>query len=144
MPSPRFKKGNKLRVGIVPWNKGKKTGLSHWKGKKRSPETIKKMSKGMKGKFAYERHHAWKGNNVGYVALHTWVKRKLGKPTVCAMCGIEEFNPYKIHWANISGEYKRDLNDWIRLCASCHHKIDNISERGWKTRKDKNGQINTL
>ncbi len=50
MPSPRFQKGNKLRTGIVPWNKGKKTGLAPWLGKKRSPETIKKMSEAMNGK----------------------------------------------------------------------------------------------
>jgi len=27
-----------------------------------------------------------------------------------------------IHWHNISGEYKRDVSDWIRLCAKCHKK----------------------
>lgn len=28
------------------------------------------------------------------------------------------------HWANISRSYKRDLSDWVRLCASCHKKSD--------------------
>ena len=144
MAKYKFKIGNKINVGREPWNKGLKTGLAPWRGKKRSPETIKKMSDGMKGKYNYEKHPAWKGDSVGYVALHSWVKKKLGKPTICTMCGKEELNPYKIHWANISGEYKRETDDWIRLCASCHHKMDNISEKGWKTRKEKNGQINTL
>jgi len=144
MPSPKFKKGNKLREGIAPWNKGIKTGLAPWRGKKRSKETIKKMSEGMKGKYADEKHWAWKGDKVGYVSLHKWIYRKLGRPSICEMCGITELNPYKIHWANISGEYKRDLSDWIRLCATCHHKMDDITNKGWKTRKEKSGQVNAL
>jgi len=30
----------------------------------------------------------------------------------------------KIHWANKSGEYLRDKDDWIRLCCKCHKKYD--------------------
>lgn len=30
----------------------------------------------------------------------------------------------KTQWANISGEYKRELNDWAELCAACHALID--------------------
>ena len=32
-------------------------------------------------------------------------------------------NP-KYNWANVSGEYKRDISDWIQLCASCHQRWD--------------------
>lgn len=69
-------------------------------------------------------HHNWKGEDVGYSAIHSWVKRKLGKPSKCNECGFISSNPNKIHWANISHQYKRDVNDWIRLCASCHKKYD--------------------
>ena len=66
----------------------------------------------------------WKGSDVGYVALHMWVAKYLGKPTTCEHCGKIDLKGSKIHWANKSREYKRDLSDWIRLCALCHSKYD--------------------
>ena len=27
-------------------------------------------------------------------------------------------------WANISGEYKRNRNDFLRLCRTCHRRFD--------------------
>lgn len=67
----------------------------------------------------------WKGNYVGYRALHRWVEKHLGKPTQCSHCDKIELQGHNIHWANKSGEYKRELSDWIRLCALCHKKFDN-------------------
>jgi hypothetical protein len=66
----------------------------------------------------------WKGDKVGYEALHRWVSSHKGKPKVCEHCGVVETNNYKIHWANKSHKYFRDLNDWLRLCAKCHKKYD--------------------
>lgn len=94
-------KGNKYRVGKIPWNKGKKI-----------PE--------MSGEARYN----WKGANVGYSALHSWVRRNLGRPKNCLECGFESDNIRQFHWANVSREYKRDLSDWIRLCAKCHKAYD--------------------
>ncbi|MFA5261424.1 MAG: hypothetical protein WC450_09370 [Candidatus Omnitrophota bacterium] len=68
------------------------------------------------------KHPNWKGNNVSYQALHTWVTRHKGSPQRCEDCGTTE--PRKYEWANISGKYKRDLNDWKRLCTKCHRKFD--------------------
>lgn len=69
-------------------------------------------------------HHGWKGDSVSYSGIHKYIKSKLGSPMICSECEFTSENPYKIHWANISGEYKRDLDDWARLCASCHKKHD--------------------
>ena len=66
----------------------------------------------------------WKGDDVGYRALHRWVENHLGKPTKCEHCPKDNLSGHYIHWANISGEYKRDASDWIRLCALCHKKYD--------------------
>lgn len=60
----------------------------------------------------------WKGDNVKYRALHQWVDKILGKPNKCFYCKTEESKMFI--WHNISGEYKRDKNDWIRLCSKCH------------------------
>ena len=57
----------------------------------------------------------WK-DNVGYSALHEWVKKYLFKPEFCQDCGIAK----PVDLANISQEYKRDLSDWEWLCRRCH------------------------
>lgn len=67
----------------------------------------------------------WKGEDVGYVGLHNWVRKCLGKPRFCMMC----FSEKNLHWANLSHEYKRDLHDWVPLCALCHRAYDMRS--GW-------------
>lgn len=69
----------------------------------------------------------WKGDDVGYAALHNWVERRLGKPSKCNQCGTEDAACFD--WANKSGKYLRDLSDWERLCRSCHMKSDG---RGFK------------
>ena len=62
----------------------------------------------------------WKGDKVGYAALHEWVKKHKTKPELCELCNIKK----AIDLANISQKYKRDLSDWEYLCRSCHMKKD--------------------
>jgi len=76
------------------------------------------------GEFHDERNGMWKGDKVGYDALHDWVKRRLGRPTKCEHCGTDGLTGKQIHWANKSGEYLRDLSDWLRLCKHCHDIYD--------------------
>ncbi len=61
---------------------------------------------------------------MGYRGVHNWVERKLGKPKTCSEC--EDNTKTYYEWANISGNYLRELSDWKRLCASCHRKYDYI------------------
>jgi len=75
-----------------------------------------------KNKILGINHKNWKGDLVGYSALHRWVERKLGKPLQCEDCGTTAVKRYE--WANISGEYKRDIKDFKRLCYKCHRKFD--------------------
>lgn len=112
---------------------GGKKYKGYWIGKKRSLQTRLKISK-TKKKFPYstkghkglenEKHPFWKGEKVSYGGLHYWVSRKLGKPTTCEHCGKTGLKGKFIHWANKSHQYKRELSDWIRLCAECHKKYD--------------------
>lgn len=69
-------------------------------------------------------NYAWKGEAVSYRNLHRWVERTAGKPNTCVMCKQSHLKGKSIHWANRSGQYKRDLNDWIRLCVPCHANYD--------------------
>lgn len=86
-----------FKKGMVPWNKGKKFP----DGKKSS---------------------MWKGDKVGYGALHLWVSRWKGKPNMCEMCGTEKARKYE--WANIDHKYRRVLEDYIRMCTKCHRNYD--------------------
>jgi endogenous inhibitor of DNA gyrase (YacG/DUF329 family) len=80
-----------------------------------------------------DNHHAWKGDFPSYSALHYWLYRQVGKATYCSNNKKHKSTVY--HWANISGEYKRDINDFMQLCPSCHFKHDDIGVKGWKTRR---------
>jgi hypothetical protein len=62
----------------------------------------------------------WKGEKVGYEALHDWIKRRMKKPKRCQSCK----KPKPLDLANISDEYKRDISDWEWLCRLCHMKKD--------------------
>ena len=68
--------------------------------------------------------NASKGDAVGYRALHNWVERQLGKPRFCEDCGDRNKSHRSYHWANVSGNYKRLITDWRRLCAKCHKTYD--------------------
>jgi hypothetical protein len=67
-----------------------------------------------------DKNPQWKGDNVGYFALHIWVRLRKEKPDVCDCCEIKP--PHDL--ANKSGEYKRDLDDWMWLCRRCHMQLD--------------------
>lgn len=57
-----------------------------------------------------------------YTRIHRWISYKNGKPNICSKCGTKDSKRYE--WANISGKYKEDIKDWIRLCKSCHGRMD--------------------
>lgn len=79
------------------------------------------------------RSPGWTGNNVGYGALHAWVRKYLGTPSICWYCKITTAKKY--HWANVSGEYKREKTDWYRLCVSCHSYYDKNPEKRQQIRQ---------
>lgn len=80
------------------------------------------------GKILGDKHWNWRGDDVSYENKHTRIYRKLGQPDTCVNCGKSGLTGKKIHWANISGQYKDDANDWVRLCASCHRRFDMTDE----------------
>jgi len=69
-----------------------------------------------------EQNHAWRGNNITYKHLHTWIIKQLGVPRLCSNCGTTTAKRFE--WANISGEYLRDVSDFKRLCCKCHRVFD--------------------
>ena len=103
-PDTEFKKGHKegerFKKGHAPWNKG-----------------LRSFVRGA-------RNGMWKGDGVGYIPLHLWVGRELGKSGTCEHCDKSGLSGAKIHWANKDHKYRRNLKDWLRLCSSCHKIYD--------------------
>lgn len=104
----------------VHWTEEEKKNIGERSRKfhKDNPDAIKKMIR------IGESNNKWKGDNVGYDALHDWVYRVLGSPMKCEHCCLIFSSNRNIHWANKSGDYKRNTKDWIRLCVKCHSKYD--------------------
>ncbi len=99
MPRNKFQKGNQLAKGNPP-----------------------NQTSFKKGQFVGKLHPRWKGDKVGYFALHMWVVRQKGKAKVCEHCGITTAK--KFEWSNKNHKYRRNLKDWSSLCVSCHRKYD--------------------
>ncbi len=106
-----------------------RTRMSILMRSKMTREVRAKISTSMSG----EKAHNWKGNKVGYQALHVWVRKTLGEPRVCGVCSTQTAKKYE--WANISREYLRKVDDWQRMCTSCHHKFDESRKKAWETRR---------
>jgi hypothetical protein len=126
--------GNKYRQGISPWNKGlSKKELPSLSGgrplgskdtKKRNSENYRLSRLGNKNPRFGKVPSNFKVVGYSYGALHNWIRRHYGKPTNCEYCMKENLKGKRINWANISGEYKRDRNDFVRLCVPCHRLFD--------------------
>ena len=68
-----------------------------------------------------ESNGRWKGDKVGCFGSHEWLYTHFGKADHCEHCHKGNLN---YQWANVSGKYLRDRNDYITLCVSCHRRFD--------------------
>ena len=112
------------------------------KGRKQTSEHVEKRVSSYRGKerpFNFQKHGGenhwnWKGESVSYWALHKYITFHRGRPKMCEICKKTDAKQYD--WANKSHEYKRDLEDWIRLCRKCHIAYDRSAkkeQRIWNT-----------
>ena len=137
--------------GYTPWNKGEKIELNPnslanlrpgwkvkpWLGKKRpdlwagSRPEAREWMLGNPGntKSAGESHYRWAGDHIKYRGLHRWVEKVLGKPNMCEFCSKIKERPRQIQWANLTGDYKREITDWISLCIPCHKQYDGMRRK---------------
>lgn len=68
----------------------------------------------------------------GYVALHKYVRRRYPIANECQFCQKQ----CKTHLANKTGDYLRELSDWLELCPSCHAKYDRDNNLHLKYQED--------
>lgn len=96
---------------VTPIAKKTKSSLGHKKG-----EHIRFISGHNSRLRIGPLHHRWKGEHASYMAIHNWLRRHKQKSGVCSDCGKSA----RTDWANISGEYRRELGDYRELCRGCH------------------------
>ena len=65
----------------------------------------------------------WKGDKVGYTALHDWVRLHYGSANRCDNPTCEGISK-NYQWANLSHKYKRDRDDFQMMCQKCHSRYD--------------------
>jgi hypothetical protein len=66
---------------------------------------------------------AWKPKTKNYFTWHKRLRAARGTPKHCSKCGTTD--PAKHYdWANLTGKFD-DPEDYIRVCKSCHAKLDN-------------------
>lgn len=101
---PNFGSGKFLGIpNKVPWNKGLTKEVN---------SSLRRLSEMNKG----DKNPNWKGDRISKWGVHPWIRKNKLKPKFCVRCKKQK--PYDV--ANISGEYKRDINDFEWLCRSCH------------------------
>jgi uncharacterized protein YlaI len=98
-------------------SKGRDSKGRFKKGYRPSPET--EFKKGDK-RIAGEANTNWKGDDVGYHGVHSWIRRHKPMPSKCEICN----DAVPMDAANISGKYLRDFDDWEWLCRKCHFATD--------------------
>lgn len=106
------------------------------KGLDKSDERVAKYLKGSEAtRFSTQRSSgenspAWRGDEASYSAKHIWVRNHYGPASKCENTNCEH-KSVTFQWANISGSYKRDRDDWQQLCVPCH-KGNDIKALGGK------------
>jgi len=85
----------------------------------RREQAAERIRQVAKGKFG-EQHPQWKGENVGYGALHIWLRAHKPKTGVCENCGQARYTEYSMPHDGIT----RNLDDYEELCKPCHMRKD--------------------
>lgn len=98
--------------------------FKQWDGRKFCSNKCKRPfhSKFMKTQKK-EKNSNWKGDSATNITtFHKRVEQKFGKPERCETCKTTDKNK-TYDWANQTGHYE-DINDYKRMCRSCHKRYD--------------------
>ena len=101
-----FHKNHKINKGREPWNKGLKKEYSINSG---------------------ENNPAWKGDKVGYHALHRYIEKRKNKPEECEICNKKR--EIELSFDHRLGNYTRNTEDYKYVCITCHRKFEKLIGR---------------
>lgn len=111
----------------------------------KDPKHISKVSKGLMGHgFSKETlqkmrdNHAdtngennpnWRGDKVGVIGVHIWLRKFFNKRRICEHCGLNKEGLCGTDWALIKGmNYERKRENFMELCRKCHRTYDATKE----------------
>lgn len=83
-------------------------------------EKLKGRSFGTPFPKGHKPANAGRLTSASYWSIHHWVRNNFEHKSTCEHCE----QPKKLDWANASGEYTLEREDWLSLCRSCHSKYD--------------------
>jgi len=127
MPTGIFKRSKEHNYAIKKALTGRKLSeetkrkisKSH-KGKKISKSHRAKISDTLKGTRLNKENPAWKGASACIDVVHSWVVVRKGKAKgYKCKCGKQAHD-----WSNKKHDYRRNLDDYVAMCRSCHEKYD--------------------
>jgi hypothetical protein len=84
--------------------------------------------------------------DLEYFRIHNWLSYHHGKASRCEneLCQSIYPEPKQFEWALLKGkEHKRNRNNYIQLCSSCHRKYDFTEELRKKFSESHKGQSPT-
>ncbi len=108
--------------GNVPWNKGKGRRETACGQCGKPISVLDKQGTRFCSRRCVSDSQRKPDDQLSYGLLHLRMRERYGTPSVCEHCGTTESK--KFEWANISGEYRLDRDDWARLCCQCHRRYD--------------------
>lgn len=133
-------KGEPKRFILGHSTKGKAMSQAHkaaisaaLTGKPKSDDHVQKVASSQQGKprpsVQGVNHWKWRGDDVGYAGVHQWIAKVKPKTGICEHCGYVTFltpgrKGARTEYANLSGDYRRELSDWKELCSVCHKYYD--------------------
>lgn len=94
----------------------------YWQGKKLPAHVIESMRLSGRAR-SEEKGSNWAGDDVGYDGIHQWIRKHKGKANICSF-NSDHKDTFRYEWANISGSYLRNVDDFVSLCVKCHRHYD--------------------
>ena len=110
-------KAHRLNIGVA--NKGKQTRL----GFKHTEETKIKISISNTGELSSQ----WKGKNIKYQAIHSWLRANYGRANKCEAENCPSISK-NYEWILIKGKkYERKRENFMQMDKSCHRIYDRVN-----------------
>lgn len=82
------------------------------------------------------------GQSLEYFRIHNWLTYHHGKACKCDNELCESVKPKRFEWALLKGkDYKKDRNNYIQLCPSCHRRYDYTEEQRKKQSESAKGRV---
>lgn len=77
-----------------------------------------------------EDHYMWKGDSIGYHAVHAWLRKHYGKASKCENQDCPKTSS-RYEWAKLPDKtHRRRRENYKQLCHKCHFDMDMTKQ--WK------------